>query len=317
MPDLTIRPATSEDDASSLAIHNRIHGDMPPVSLEEYRSWMRRAGRLERHVAETHGEIVGTLDLAEMSYLARPNTFECFLEVDEAYRGRGIGSQMYELMTERAAALGAVRVYGGVREHHPAAITFLERRGCRRTGHVDRMSYLDVRRVSLDGLSAAEKRLLGEGIRITTLEDLGTDDEDVMRAVCRMEGVTERGIPGSEEYRPPIFEEWREEQLHGPGKSPRWFWVASDGERPVGLSRLRLRGERMAMNAYTGVDPEYRGRGIARALKLRTIEWARANGIERIYTGNEVTNRPILAINISLGYEALPAEIEMIREMDT
>jgi len=86
----------------------------------------------------------------------------------------------------------------------------------------------------------------------------------------------------------------------------------ADGE-PVGLARLRVYADRKANNAYTGVLSSHRGKGVARALKYRTVEWCRLNDIEYIYTGNEVKNTRMLAINRSLGYEMLPKAVEVER----
>jgi GNAT superfamily N-acetyltransferase len=107
-----------------------------------------------------------------------------------------------------------------------------------------------------------------------------------------------------------------ERQLRGVGKSLHTFWLAMEGDTPAGVARLRINVPGLAWNGYTGVDPAYRGRGIARALKLRTILWAQENGIERIFTGNDMTNHRMLSINISLGYEALPADIQLVRDLD-
>ncbi len=68
-------------------------------------------------------------------------------------------------------------------------------------------------------------------------------------------------------------------------------------------------------NAYTGVDRAYRGRGVARALKLRTIQWARQNNVDFIYTGNDIANQRMLAINVQLGYEPLPGWVEVVKEL--
>jgi GNAT superfamily N-acetyltransferase len=88
-----------------------------------------------------------------------------------------------------------------------------------------------------------------------------------------------------------------------------------DGERPVGLARLQRKGQNAAFNAYTGVDRAYRGRGIARALKQRTIEWSRQNGVDFHYTGNDTENKRMLAINIQLGYQLLGAMIEVSKDL--
>jgi RimJ/RimL family protein N-acetyltransferase len=52
----------------------------------------------------------------------------------------------------------------------------------------------------------------------------------------------------------------------------------------------------------TGVDPAFRGRGVAVALKLRTIEFAQRNGYERISTWVESNNPSMLAVNEKLGF---------------
>jgi GNAT superfamily N-acetyltransferase len=72
---------------------------------------------------------------------------------------------------------------------------------------------------------------------------------------------------------------------------------------------------RAAGNGLTAVDADYRGRGIARALKFKTIEWARENGIETIYTENDLENHRMLAINVSLGYKPLPPEVELVKDL--
>jgi GNAT superfamily N-acetyltransferase len=63
------------------------------------------------------------------------------------------------------------------------------------------------------------------------------------------------------------------------------------------------------------VDPAYRGRGIARALKLKTVEWAREHGVEFIFTANDAQNQRMLSINSSLGYRPLPASIDLVKEL--
>lgn len=314
--DPLIRPATLEDDEKIIAIYNRVHADLPPMHVEEYRVWLRRERHLPvvRYVAEVGGEVVASVDLGEATQYERPGVFELYLDVDVAQRGTGIGTRLYDLVARSIPEVGAQRVYNTIRESSPTALDFAERRGFRQTGRADRMSRLSVARANLDGFLGAEEEVRAKGIVIRTLEEIGTEDEGFMRALMNLEHETGTDIPNSEEDRPPRYEAWREEQLHGVGKSSRWFWIALDGERPVGEARLRLRGEASAMNGYTGVDRAYRGRGIARALKLKTIEWARENGIAFLYTGNDVDNVPILAINIALGYEALPASIELVKE---
>lgn len=73
----------------------------------------------------------------------------------------------------------------------------------------------------------------------------------------------------------------------------RMFFVATIGEDVVGW--VHLRGSELEKLAHTatltvGVIEEYRGRGIGSALLRRGLEWAGANGYERIYQSVPATN---------------------------
>ena len=98
------------------------------------------------------------------------------------------------------------------------------------------------------------------------------------------------------------FPWWRAQVLDGPGLSSETHWVALDGERPVGMTFLKRLSENAAENDYTGVARSYRGRGIAPALKVRAITWAREHGVDWFYTSSEIGNTSMISINRRLGY---------------
>ncbi len=54
--------------------------------------------------------------------------------------------------------------------------------------------------------------------------------------------------------------------------------------------------------AITEVLREYRGRGIAVALKLRVIDFAARNGYDVVKTRNGSANKAMLGINHNLGF---------------
>ena len=61
---------------------------------------------------------------------------------------------------------------------------------------------------------------------------------------------------------------------------------------------------------YTCTDPGYRGRGLARGIKLQTLAQAVELGVLLVYTANDSENAPILRINETLGYRARPGFVE-------
>jgi mycothiol synthase len=68
---------------------------------------------------------------------------------------------------------------------------------------------------------------------------------------------------------------------------------------------------------FTGIHPEYRRRGIASALKLRTVEYGLAHGFDEIRTENDTTNAAMLHINAALGFQLEPPWIILEKEMGT
>lgn len=80
--------------------------------------------------------------------------------------------------------------------------------------------------------------------------------------------------------------------------------------RYVGLSSIWIDPDdkEKAVTDLTGVSRPYRQQGVATALKLQTIRYAQAQGIQRIETDNGETN-PLYRFNLRLGFQPQPAWI--------
>jgi mycothiol synthase len=314
---VTIRPRVPDDDERIVDIGNRIHSDFPPYTVEDFRHRIASQPKeafQERFVAEHSGTVVGHGGLVEIIGIADKNRYQGFVNVYPARQHEGIGSQMYDYLLQRATEVGAEKLYTQVRENLPEAQQFAQRRGFQPTGRMARLSRLHVPTANLEGYEGAEQRLEEHGLRITTLAELGPDDDDLLHALHIMEFESARDIPSSEDFTEPWpYDAWLK-HLFKPGNAPERVWIALDGTRPVGIAILTVR-QGNGFNDYTGVDRAYRGRGVARALKLKTIEWSQANGVDYIYTGNDIHNKRMLAINIRLGYQQLPGEVEMAKEL--
>ncbi len=92
------------------------------------------------------------------------------------------------------------------------------------------------------------------------------------------------------------------------------FWTAWDRDRLVALSFLDFPVERgNVWTGYTASDREYRGRGIAQAVKNESVGQAIELGIPRIRTDNDAENEAMLAINRKLGYVPVYAIWEWLK----
>jgi GNAT superfamily N-acetyltransferase len=88
------------------------------------------------------------------------------------------------------------------------------------------------------------------------------------------------------------------------------LWIGVDGDRLVAWSYLRFPPVRGAVwTGYTCCHPDYRGRGLARAVKLQSVAQAAGLGVPAIRTANDTENAPMLHINQALGYTSRPGFI--------
>lgn len=111
-------------------------------------------------------------------------------------------------------------------------------------------------------------------------------------------------------------EEWRRDMGVGLNDDlPASFFVAvSDDDAVVGLAYLAMidAAEGIAGHRFTAVDRLWRGRGVARALKVTSLRWAAEHGVRQVRASNDSDNVAMRAINDALGYE-LAFPISMYR----
>jgi GNAT superfamily N-acetyltransferase len=110
------------------------------------------------------------------------------------------------------------------------------------------------------------------------------------------------------------YEYFIEHTLQSPNLLPDAYFVAVHDGNYVGTSALwASQAGSDLYTGLTGVKRAYRQKGIALALKLRGIAYARAHAHPLIKTWNESNNRAILSINERLGYAKQPAWISYVK----
>lgn len=153
-----------------------------------------------------------------------------------------------------------------------------------------------------------------QGIELLTLDR--ADDETTLRQVYELDLAATRDVPTTVPFHVPGFDEWLRDYFENPGLRKDRFWIARLGDEIVGMSLIEFPPERgVPSTEFTGTSAEYRGRGIARALKYETVAQAIELGATRIRTDNDSTNAPILHLNAEMGYEPIKAYLELHREL--
>ncbi len=135
------------------------------------------------------------------------------------------------------------------------------------------------------------------------------DSAETRRATYELFNQLLTDVPSVDTWQLPPFEQYARTLLEGPAANLETFILAQAGNKFIGLSYMLTSPNRPAYNQFTGVHPDYRGKGIALVLKAQAILYARTHGIPEIRTNNHTGNAPMLAVNARLGYRRLPGRI--------
>jgi GNAT superfamily N-acetyltransferase len=218
-------------------------------------------------------------------------------------------------MERRLAADGARRVAVRANEDDDVRIAAILARGFREDRRGRRwLLDLDANRARIAAMTTETRaRMSAEGIQLLTLDR--DTDPDKYRKVWRMNEEAVQDVPTTLPNVEESFEDtmrW----LRAPGMHEARFWVAREGEDIVGVSVLEFPPVRgIVGTAWTATARRVRGRGIARALKCETLTQAIALGVDRVRTGNDGANDPILHINASMGYQPWVGNINFLKDV--
>jgi mycothiol synthase len=212
----------------------------------------------------------------------------------------GVGSALLDALSAWARELGYVDLMGPVKETDDVSLAWAKRRGFVEVGRNSLLA-LDLTRAAKPAVEPPG------GIEIVSwAERPGV--EAGMYAVAR-EAYPD--VPGEEDSEMASFEQWLAMDMQGVGDRREATFVALAGDEVVAYAKLSLSRARptVAMHDMTGVRRDWRGRGIARALKAAEIAWAFENGYERLETHNEERNEPIRRLNERYGYVVEPGSV--------
>ena len=135
-----------------------------------------------------------------------------------------------------------------------------------------------------------------DGVTLEQVDDLVFPDQDAAEAMFEASQTN----PEARNNHLMTLSEVREYVF--PGEWPLVTVARVDGE-PAALCYLIVGVDpEEASVVYTGVDPRFRGRGLARLVKAHVHERARSAGVLRLVTDNEEHNEGIRRINADMGF---------------
>lgn len=240
------------------------------------------------------------------------------LEVEAAYRGRGLGRELLGHVVDALTERGRTRLVGVTSDRIPSGIAFAERLGAEPALPM-RISQLDLASLDRDLLRgwAARGEANTEGY-VLWIND-GAYPEDRLQDIADVTNVMNtapRGTLDMEDWQstPERLRQW-EAQLAATGERRVSAFVEHVATRTlVGYSELFWLPSRATIvhQGATGVHPDHRRHGLGRWLKaanlLRVLDLNPEGRFVR--TGNANVNEGMLAINVAMGFEPFMARVE-------
>ncbi|MEZ4868026.1 MAG: GNAT family N-acetyltransferase [Caldilineaceae bacterium] len=261
--------------------------------------------------------IIATVRYSEARSLTdTPGTFWLYFSTLPDDRTAAIFDALYQGALTALAPHQPTLVQGMAREDDPVSVAFFQRHHFQETLR----SYganLDLTTFDPAAHAPDESGLRARGIAIKTYAELA-DDPQRDRKLYNLQQSYLLEIPNIGHFDAQRFDEWVESTLHSDALLPDAYFVATHGEDYVGVSELFTEDEAgVFTTGSTGVKAAYRRLGIALALKVRALTYAKAQGGVRVSTGMAATNLPMVVLNRRLGFVAEPMWITFQRRLQT
>jgi GNAT superfamily N-acetyltransferase len=298
---VVIRPLRRADLPAVVALRRRIWPDL--IATAESAAWeidhADPAVDARRWVATVDRKLVGAATAGRATW-SPAGVASAYVGVEPAWRTRGIGGRLFDLVVAHVGRLGAARTLAGVDRGDAASAQFLANRGFHHNRDLQAWS-VDPSATPLDELPARRAAAEAAGLRLVPVRRLVDRPEDLYRFYASVE----RDLPTDD----PIastFWAWRTREFDTPLFDPDASFCVLDSGDPVAIAWIFTDREgRRAAHGLTGTLPTYRHRGLARLAKLASLAWLADHGVTVVYTDNDSTNGDMLALNEHLGFRPL------------
>jgi GNAT superfamily N-acetyltransferase len=271
-----------------------------------------------RFIAEADGQAIAHLWSAHGPWAQVPERHcDIGADVDQAHQTDELMDLAWEWIAEHATADGARIINAYAADDEPGALETLRRLGYERD-RSDKVWELDLEkhgRRLLAEAAAARHKMQSEDIELLPLSE--APGSVTLEGLHALNEATVQDIPTSQPILPQSFANFKE-RMSAPDLPHDRLWLARHGGRPIAMSFLRyppVRGN--VWTGYTCSDADYRGRGIARAVKLQSLAQAIELGVPFVRTANDSENAAMLHINEMLGYDPRPGFVSFVKRVSS
>jgi RNA polymerase sigma factor (sigma-70 family) len=310
-----LRPFHDPDwDTVSAIASARAGDDAPGHAL-----WLRHRQKFDesryfrRHYVVENAEakqIVAYGAVEQTIYLPK---YRLLLLTDPQWLKRGVGDLLLDRLSEDLHEAQAVTVSCRQHASETELVQLFERRGFVETSRVLDLR-LDVADADVSVLAAVLQRLGAAGISISTLAEERVRDPHCVEKLHELTTLLSRDDPAQGPFAPPAYNA-REALLwlEMPYVLPDAYFIAKHGDDYIGVSDVS-RFEAVPgglTQGFIGVKREYRRRGLATALQLQGIVYARSNDYQLIQSSIKPQQIAIHGLNEKLGFQLLSENLTL------
>ncbi|MEV0839257.1 GNAT family N-acetyltransferase [Actinocatenispora sera] len=298
--EISVRPVRADDAAAYVRLRRKVTPYRVTTEAAVRHGWRSEpdVAALLVLVAEARGEIVGIGQASQDTWTSDRGAASGLVMVDPERRGAGVGGALYGAILDHLRASGADRLRGWAVDD-AESVRWCERRGLTHTRDL-RFSRLDL--VDIDALPEAPPLPAGAA--------LASWAEVEPTAVHQVEAAATADEPNEVAVDAMPYDEWLTEIWEAPETDLDASTVAVVDGTVVSYALVEAdRSTHRIWSGGAGTLREYRGRGLAKAVKSAALRRAAAAGITTAYTSNDEANRPMLEVNTWLGYRPCGTEL--------
>jgi GNAT superfamily N-acetyltransferase len=299
-----IEEAGPQDLPDAVGLMNLVYTDSA-LSLEQYRHFVatRPARAKRRHFKiVVAGELVGWGSGSMHTNTTVPGVAWVGVTVHPDFRGRGFGAALLDAAEQHVLANEATSLRADSRDEEPAR-RFAVKHGYRHT-FTRRVSSVDPRTLTAEPAPPP-------GVALVPFSAF-----DDPAPIHRVDVVASLDVPGDDPWDDMPIDEWTHQYWESPSVDRDASMAAVVDGTVASITMIHLDPSTgRAENDITATLPDYRGRGLARLVKLASLRRAAARGVTVVFTENDEKNAAMLAINTRLGYKPCSARLSWVRDL--
>ena len=315
---MNIRPFnfTKHDYDAVADIWNAAYPDQRSAAEEVRKNDEERPDNIimRRFTVESQGVPVGFGVFLNSQDAYDPQKFWLTLALRPEQHGRGYGRELYRHLLKELEPFRPTELFAWSREDWGRQTRFFLSRGFEEKMRAFE-SRLDVASFDLGPYKGLEERLAAEGIEI---KDLGELEHlpHYRRKIYDLHTALDADVPMMGVYTPPTFEHFVKTHFEDERLLKGSFIVATQGDAFIGMSELwPSKADADLHTGLTGVRREARRKGVALAMKVRGVAFAKRHGAPAVRTWN-ASHNPMLLINERLGFQKQPASIDFAKVLE-